>query len=160
MPPKLVQKLLIAETPDGLWPWVADPDRVQLWNEKLESHTAPSLSSLHQGSTYTVRYRMRAGAQAVDNRAEVVTWEPPTRITVRYYGGDLGRDGWVVESASLDSVSGGTLVRRTVEFNVPRLPWFVRLLMRVIFRFGKPKGESDLEALERVMREWNEAPAR
>jgi uncharacterized protein YndB with AHSA1/START domain len=154
---KLEQALLFDLAPEAIWPWVADPDLVRFWNEHLETDTAPPLEALREGMEYRVRYRMRPGAQPVDTRATLERFDAPRRLVVRYSGGSLGREGFVVESIRLDTTRRGTRVTRTLDFHLPDIPLWARLLMSLVFRFGKPKGESDLEALRRVMREGGEA---
>lgn len=150
---RLRERLRFDAPPERLWPWFADPDRVRLWNPKLESDTAPPLDALRQGMEFWVRYRMREGAEAVDTRAELTELEAPTRLTLRYSGGALGREGWVLESVRITAEPGGSQVERVLTFGLPDVPWWGRLLMSLIMRFGTPRGESDLQAVRRVMDE-------
>jgi hypothetical protein len=56
-------------------------------------------------------------------------------------------------------VADPDLVRYS-NFHLPLISLWARLLMALVFRFGTPKGESDLEALRRVMREGGEERVR
>ncbi len=122
-----------------VWRWLADPDRVRQWNEKFVEHTAPPFESLRLGSIYWTKYRMSKESHV---QAEIVEWVPGSVVEVRYFGGDMGRDGWARERAEIHPFGDGCSVVRTVSFHDPRIPLPVRWLISWLMR-GKtrPKGE-------------------
>jgi len=151
MPLVARESISIAASPQIVWPWMADFDHMAVWNEKLESHNAPSLDRLGVGASFWVTYRWRETTHQM--RANVEMLNAPFRFTVRYDGGDLGRDGWVRETVKLSPFHGTTVLKREVRMHDPRIPRWARLVIGLIARFGKPKGESDLQAVRRLVLE-------
>lgn len=131
---------------ERVWPWVAHPDGVRTWNEKLVDHTSPPLEELTVGTEFWTTHRMRRDTRV---RATITAWSPPTLVEVRSEDGDLGRDGWVVERIEIEPRGAACRVERTVRIHDPRIPWYFRLLASFLMRFGTPKGETNLEALKR-----------
>jgi len=78
---KNVTHVRIRATPAEIWPWVAHPDGVMRWNEKLVAHQAPPLEELHRGDRFKVTYRM---SRPVETWAEVMAWEPGRLVEFRY----------------------------------------------------------------------------
>jgi hypothetical protein len=134
---------------------MVDFDRVALWNPKLEGHDAPPPDRLAEGQSFWIRYGWRGKTHQV--RATVETLKPPFRFTVRYAGGDLGREGWGREVVRISPFQGATLLGREVHMHDPRIPRWARLVIGLLARFGTPRGESDLQAVRRLVLAEDEA---
>ncbi len=135
---------VIAAPPDAVWPWIADPERVALWNSKLEVTGAPALEDLREGLSYGARYRLR---RATEVQAQVEVCQPPKELVVRYR---LGPDSWALEHTLLEAAGAGTRLTRTVEIRDPRIPWPARLVAGLLMRFGKPLPVSHAEGQKRT----------
>ena len=141
---------IIAAPPEAVWPWIADPERVPLWNPKLEVTGAPPLEDLREGVSYGVRYRM---GRATEAQAVVERCVPPLELVIRYR---VGPDSWALEEATLRAVPGGTRLTRIVEIHDPRIPWPARLLAGLLMRFGRPprgesgEGETTIDVIRRL----------
>jgi len=81
---KNVTRIRIDAPPEAIWPWIAHPEGIMRWNEKLVAHEAPELERLRLGSRFQVTYRMGEGKEPVRVWAEVATWRPPTEVELRY----------------------------------------------------------------------------
>lgn len=146
---------VIPRPPAEVWPWIADPARIALWNPNLERSGAPPPDRLREGTTYGARYRM--SRRGVDVQATVEVWDPPRRLAVRYRWGPTS---WALERSRLDPVRGGTRLTRIVEIRDPRMPWPARVLAGLLMRFGRPpaatgspeeEGGSTIDAIRRLM---------
>jgi uncharacterized protein YndB with AHSA1/START domain len=135
---------VIAAPPDAVWPWIADPERVALWNSKLEVTGAPALEDLREGMSYGARYRL---GRATEVQAHVEVCDPPLELVVRYR---VGPDSWALERTKLEATGDGTRLTRIVEIRDPRIPWPARLLAGLLMRFGKPLAEDHPKAGKRT----------
>ena len=82
---------------------------------------------------------------------EVITCEPERILTLRFSGeASSGTDEYVDETYVLQPVEGGTKVVHETDFSHAGLPWFLKVVLKVIHLVGRPQGKSPLEGLREL----------
>lgn len=139
----------IAAPASTVWPWIAEPERMKLWNDKLVSHSRNSGGELRVGETYWATLEMAGKTKQFEVTVEEVS--PERRIVLRYREPDVEKRREVRETLELSSSSGVTSVVRTLDLRRSGIPLFWRIIIGFIQWRGKPQGKPMLEVLrERV----------
>jgi uncharacterized protein YndB with AHSA1/START domain len=137
-------EIAIPASPAKVWAIVSDPSLMPLWNPKCvqcERLDAP----VRRGSRYQAIFSMAGPGQKTS--CEVIECAPAGILKTRYTGKAFRKGGYVEEVFQLKPSSTGTLLTHAVDFTHAGLPWFVRLLMRVIHVLGHGVGRSSLERI-------------
>jgi uncharacterized protein YndB with AHSA1/START domain len=143
------ERVKIAATTSAVWPWIADPERMRLWNDKLVSHSRTSDGELRAGETYWATLEMAGKTKQFEVTVEEVI--PERRILLLYREPDVTGRREVRETLELSSSSGVTNVLRTIDLRRSGIPLFWRIVIEFIQWRGKPQGKPMLEVLrERV----------
>lgn len=140
------ETILINVPIETVWNFIEDPNNLQLWNPKVQRVTAFSNSGKSVGSTFGILYMM--SNKANEMRGEVTVREPMSRLTFRYSGAQMERNDFVEEGFLLLSDGNTTILERTINFSHAPLPWWAKIIMRIIFTAGKPVEESYLVKLK------------
>jgi hypothetical protein len=80
---------------------------------------------------------------------EVVACEPQRSLTLRFSGeASPGTDEYMDETYVFQPVEGGTKVLHKTDFSHSGLPWFLKVVMKVIALVGYKGGPSPLDGLK------------
>lgn len=143
------ERVKIAAPPSHVWTWIAEPERMMLWNDKLVSHSRSSHGELRVGETYWATLEMAGKTKQFEVTVEEVV--PGRRIVLRHREPDVKERREVRETLELSSSGSGTSVVRIIDLRRSGIPLFWRIVIALIQWGGKPKGKPILEALrERV----------
>lgn len=142
------ESVLIARAPRTVWSYVADPNRLPLWNEKAVAVSAPSGGAVQRGSSYRVTYRM--GGRDTITISEVDVFEPFERLELRVIGG-MAHQGFIREIYTLEPVFAGTRLVQRIDMSNAGIPWFWRILLAVLHRVGRPTGKRYLVVLKELI---------
>lgn len=145
----LHQESIVIDAPiDRVWEYVGSPDLWSLFHVKVESSELTGSQGGRIGSVYAIVFRM--GSQTTPTRCEITDIRPGMMIQVL----STGSDSIAAEiTYSLQDVEGRTRVDERVKVIAPKLNIFVRALVWLIERFGKPVGETTLMKLKRIIEE-------
>ena len=143
----------IKSPPDTVWMFIEDPERMKSWNPKIQCISSISWGERAIGYRYRVTYVMKG--KTSDFLAEIVEYRKPEKLVIRLTEGNLPRGSYVNEIYQLSATIEGTLLEQRVEIHNSGINIFLRLLIALISRFGKPTGEKYLEKLKELV----EAPS-
>ena len=146
---KLVSRKKISLPVTDIWRIVSDPEQMPVWNPKCVLVTAAA------GAPETRRFDALFQMNQKEKSAvgEVVCWRVPEQITYRYTYEDQF-SGTVEETFKLQQ-QGAAVTRlvHEVDFSRSGLPWWVRVVIGYIGRFGKLVGEDPLDGIERKVKQ-------
>lgn len=145
------ETILINASPEKVWNFIEDPNNLPLWNPKVQRVTAFGSSGKSVGSNFGIMYMMNKIPSEM--RGEVVVHEPNSRLTFRFLDGKMERGNHVEESFSLTPTPSGVLLERTIDFTNAPIPWWARIIMWIIFKTGKPVGDTYLVKLKSLIEE-------
>ena len=143
------EQIIINVSIATVWNFIEDPNNLQLWNPKVKRVTAFSNSGKEVGTSFGILYMMSGKANEL--RGEVVLREPLSRITFRYSGGQMGQENFVEEAFELKPATDGTILIQTINFTNADFPLWARIVMWIIFKTGKPVGESYLATMKSLI---------
>jgi len=149
----LRDRVQIKSPPETVWPFVEDPERMKLWNPKIQTVTPISWGDRDIGFRYRITYVM--GKKENDFLAEIVEYRKPEKLVIRLTEGRLPWGGYVSEAYELSRTKDGTLLEQSIEIPNSGINIFLRWLIAFIVRFGSPTGKKYLERLK----ELAEAPS-
>ena len=96
-------------TPEQLWPWLSEPERMKQWMKGLEEIVPDAPGPARAGATY--RMRIREGRKVTEYREELLAYEPPRRIRFKITGGSFGTMSFCGENELIDAGGGRTRLR-------------------------------------------------
>lgn len=94
----------IERTPDDLWPWLTEPDRLTQWMKGL-LEISPA-SDGEPGVGYRSTMKIKEGRKVSDYDEEIIRWNPPHGLGVRITGGSMPA-GMAMESVYTVTDLGG-----------------------------------------------------
>jgi uncharacterized protein YndB with AHSA1/START domain len=135
-------------TPEQLWPYLNEPDKIVLWMKGLEGLIPDRPGPVQVGSTYTLK--IREGGRIREFREEITALDPPRHIALQLSGGSLPQ-GNVME---VDYRVGGADGRTRVDY-------LCSCEMKGIYRLMAPLGTAMarrqvggfFDALERLLQD-------
>lgn len=93
----------IDRSPDDLWPWLTEPERVKQWMKGLLEITPVSEGEPRVG--FQSRMKIKEGKRISDYDEEITQWDPPHALAVRITGGCMPSE-MAMESAYTVTASG------------------------------------------------------
>jgi uncharacterized protein YndB with AHSA1/START domain len=144
----LNDRVQIKAGPEKVWPFVEDPERMKLWNPKIQTIAPVSWGERGVGFRYRVTYVMNNKPKEL--LAEIVEYRKPEKLVVHHTEENPTPGSYVNEIYELSRKAAGTLLEQTIEINFP-INIFLRLLMGFVYRFGKPTEKKYLEILKELV---------
>lgn len=146
----------VCATPEAVWPYVADPGLIPLWNPKLVAIDHRGGGLVAAGDQFTATYQLSGR----ETKSEVRVLSADAPYAVDYEHRIDGPNGTisVVESYRIEPKGDAAWVRQTVDLG-QALPWWIKPLFWFIDRFGKPVGRSTMQELAHVV-ETDQAASR
>ena len=83
--------------------------------------------------------------------AEFVHFEPPTKLVIRHTGGPDSQNRVIEEMYELSERDGGTFLIQTIHIDNAGINIFLRFLVWLIQRWGRPTGKRYLETLRDII---------
>src|SRR5262249_28436126 len=77
----------IACAPEHLWTFIYEPEKQKLWMKGLLENRSTSEGPPRPGSTFHMR--IKEGASVGEYDGEVLTYDPPRQLVVRFWGGNF-----------------------------------------------------------------------
>ncbi|MDQ8199309.1 SRPBCC family protein [Pelagicoccus enzymogenes] len=145
---KIVAKRDLKASPQELWAIVAQPGNMPAWNPKCVR--ASETPTTNAGETFTAVYEMKG--QQHEAVGDILRSETNREITFRYNLKDSAGTGTIIETLSFapktDSI---TRVSHSVDFSKSNLPFWVKLLIGLIGRFGRNVGAEPLQGVQDLL---------
>ena len=139
----------IKSSPENVWSFIEDPERMKSWNPKIQRISSISWGARSIGYRYRITYAMRN--KTSEFLAEIIEYRKPEKLVIRLTEGNLSQGSYICEIYQLSRTAEGTLVEQTIEINNSRINIFFRLMIAFIYRFGKPTGQKYLEKLKELV---------
>jgi uncharacterized protein YndB with AHSA1/START domain len=143
----------IKSSPENVWMFIEDPERMKCWNPKIQRVSSISWGERAIGYRYRITYAMKN--KTSEFLAEIIEYRKPERLVIRLTEGNLPRGSYIDEIYHLSRTAAGTLLEQRIEINDSGINIFFRLLIAFIYRVGKPTGQKYLAKLKELV----EAPS-
>ena len=137
----LVNSIFINRSAGTVWAFLENPANMLLWNPKVKRVSPSSFSAPQQGYRYTIMYQMHENARASEFQSEFVHFEPVSKLIIRHTGGLSPQDRIIEEIYELSERDGGTFLTQTIHIENSGINVFLRFLIWIIQRWGKPTGK-------------------
>ena len=149
---KLVNSIFINRPPEAVWACLENPEYMLLWNPNVK-HVSPScFADPGSGYRYAITYQMGENAIASEFQAEFVRFEPWSKLVIRHTGGlSAPQDRVIEETYELQERGAGTFLTQTICVENSGINVFLRLLIWVIQKWGKPAGKPYLGTLRDII---------
>ena len=148
---KLVDSIFINRPAGTVWAFLEDPANMPLWNPKVKRVSPSSFAAIRQGYRYAITYQMHERAKASEFLAEFVHFAPPTKLVIRHTGGPDSQNRVIEEMYELSERDGGTFLIQTIHIDNAGINIFLRFLVWLIQRWGRPTGKRYLETLRDII---------
>jgi len=148
---KLVSSIFINRPAGTVWAFLENPSNMQRWNPKVKHVSPSSFSGPQQGYRYAITYQMHERAKASEFLAEFVHFEPFSKLVIRHTGGLSPHDRVIEEMYELSERDGGTFLTQSIHIENSGINIFLRFLIWIIQRWGKPTGKPYLETLRDII---------
>ena len=149
---KLVNSIFIHRPANTVWAFLEKPENMLLWNPKVKHVSPSSFSAPQQGYRYAITYQMHENSRATEFLAEFVHYEPFSKLVIRHTGGISPRNGVIEEMYELSERDAGTSLTQTINIENSGINIWVRFLIWIIQRWGKPTGKPYLGTLRDIIR--------
>jgi uncharacterized protein YndB with AHSA1/START domain len=128
-------------TAEQIWAVLRDPQSMSWWNPNCVRCEAEE-KALRVGLRLQTVMRFGGGPEREVN-CEVIECQPNRSLTLRFSGKlRLKDDEHVDETVELQPVKHGTKILHRVDFSHAGLPWFIRVLMKIIHLIGRQRSAS------------------
>jgi len=145
----LKDSVWINASPERVWEYLEDPERMRLWNPKIKAVASVSWGQRCKGFRYRVTYVM--GGKENELSAEIEEYQPPAKLIIRHTGGRLPPNGYAQEIYELSRENGGTALTQIIRLHNSGINLFFRLLIALLYRFGTPTGKKYLTILKELV---------
>jgi uncharacterized protein YndB with AHSA1/START domain len=154
----LKDSIRIESPPEKVWTFIEDPERMKLWNPKLQSVSPISWGERSIGYRFRVTYVM--SRKANEFLAEITEYRKPEKLAIRLTQESSWKGSSVSEIYELSRRDEGTLLEQRIEINNSGINLLFRLLIAFIYRFGAPTGKRYLAGLKELIERPLEDPVR
>ena len=140
----------IFNAPAGdLWIVIHEPANMPAWNPKCLSASSTNGGGL--GSAFEASFNMGNNIQATEG--EVVTWEFERKIEFRYQFESDSKELKSVDETYVITVlgDGRSKLEHVIDLSNAGLPWWARILVNLVSRFGRSTGPGPLEGIEELL---------
>ena len=104
---KIETSIEIERSPEDVWPWVTETEKMKQWQKGLLEVTP--LNDV-EGVGARARLKIKEGHRVCEYEDEVTVWEPPERLAVRLWGGPLPEGMEMEISYELEDLGGRTRI--------------------------------------------------
>ena len=146
---RIHQQVTTRATPERVWALVSDPREHGTWNPRIVRTDVHGSAVSGLGARFRVAYEL--SGRATEFEAAIVECEAPSRLGVRLeerWQTDPRHAGrFVIERYVIRPHGRGARILHDVHVHDPGMPWFVRVLVWLIMRVGRPTGTTYLQRL-------------
>lgn len=148
----LRERSRVNATAEQVWAILCDPSLMSLWNPHCV-RCAAGEPALRIGLRFHAVMRLSRGPER-ELECEVVECQPQQRLTLRFTGQIPPQGaGYVDETFVLRPVGARTNILHRVDFSRAGLPWFLKVIMKVLNLVGRKESRSSLDCLRELAEE-------
>ncbi len=148
---KLVSSKTFNVPAGDLWVVIHEPANMPAWNSKCISATSTNGGGL--GSQFEATFSM--GTTPQETKGEVVAWEYQKKIEFRYLfesNTDTKETKSVDETYEITALGESrSKLTQVIDLSNAGFPWWAKLLMSIIGRFGRSTSPGPLEGIEELI---------
>jgi uncharacterized protein YndB with AHSA1/START domain len=149
---KLIHSIFVDRPPRTVWAFLENPANMLLWNPKVKRVSPSTFSAGPElGYRYAITYQMHERARAQEFLAEFIRFEPFSKLVIRHTGGLSPHNRIIEESYELAERSGGSFLTQSIHIENSGINIFLRILIWIIQRWGKPTGKPYLGTLRDII---------
>lgn len=154
---KLRDSAPVRAAPEQVWPYVADPALIPFWNPKLVEIDRQAEGPVTQGEAFSAGYRLhpkkpRKGSRKPElHEVEVTRCQPPCLVEYTHRMTHRGKPLQTSETYRVEPSGGGSRVYQEIHIGWGAVPWWAAPLIWFISWFGKPVGETTMQALAQLV---------
>lgn len=142
---KMISSRTFNTSASEVWRIVSEPGNMPAWNPKCVSCDNTGYGGV--GSTFNAAFEMRG--RRTEARGEVVSLKHEAEIRYRFEYEEAARIGSVDEVFIIKRKGiNRCILRHEVNFRRSTLPFWVKLLIGFIGRFGRPVGPDPLAGID------------
>ena len=93
-------------SPEHLWPFLEDPDKLKLWMKGVLEDHASKGGPIGLGSTFSMKFRQ--GGKTQHFRAEILIYDRPKHLGLKMKGGDFQHETEIFMDFKLSDLGGRT----------------------------------------------------
>lgn len=141
----------IADTPEVIWPVVADAEWLAGWNEKIVSVKALGSSRPALAANYEFTFQMSKSSATTVCEATLSQFKPHELVEWTYFGTYKQKHWQVVDRFRLKVRGNQTRLYRDLDISQAPLPTWIRPLVWLVFKFGRPVGQTNLQRIKELV---------
>ena len=145
---KLHDHIQINAPPASVWKVLSDPNLMELWNSKCIRSNAGK-GPFFVGFDYQAIFKLNNNPEQTI-RCTIEEYDFNQRLITRYSGFSFNPAGFVTETYQLVPKRQGTLLRQTADYTHSGIPWFAKLIMKLIGTFGYKAGRGPLDGIKEL----------
>lgn len=147
------QQVLIDADPEKVWGLVENPENHSLWNPKVKGTNLISHGKRRVGYRYRITFSMRGRDNEME--AEIREYDPPRRLVTdmknRFYTDANALERRFEEVYQLITEGDKTLLIQTITIDNAGINLFLRLVIALVLKIGKPVGKEYLVTLKEII---------
>jgi len=145
------ESVIIQATAEKVWKVLTNFEKMPEWNHRLKKVWKGAQREGDYPAKMQLDYQM-GNSRLAKFEALVAQWEPNHRLYFEMkeisVQSSIDRPAKIIEKFELIEHEGKTKVLHEVEVRQSNIPWYVRWLIGLINRFGRPVGKGPLDQLK------------
>ena len=147
---RIKASIQIDAAPDVIWGYLGVPESWDLFHVKARNTKLISPQGGRVGARYEMQ--MSAGRRTRLSTCEIIEFQTNSLIRLKSTLEDeFGHKGSAVMTYELQDLGSGTKVDETIDFDTRHINIFFRMIIKWVAVMGRPKGESSLMKLKRIV---------
>ena len=146
---KKKESILIDASIEDVWKYIGTPDSWSQFHAKARDTKLISKPGGRIGARYEMRFS--AGHRTSLSTCEIIDIQTNVLISVRSNLDERGQKGSAVMTYEIEELGSGTKVDETIDFDTRHINIFFRMIIKWVAVMGRPKGESSLMKLKRIV---------
>ncbi|MDA8241511.1 MAG: SRPBCC family protein [Nitrospiraceae bacterium] len=141
-------RIELSVPPEAVWPFLADPRLIVLWNERMRTIIPVSAGKWAANSRFRMRYEIGAGPN--NFLCEILEYEKPVRMVIHLKGGTLPAHGYLQEVFELRGSKEGTLMKHEIAIYGNKRNFLYGAALLVSHHLPRSRGKRCLRKLKEL----------
>jgi len=147
----LRESVLVLADAHAVWPYVADPVLMSMWNPKIVAVDRAATGPVKPGEAFEMIYTM--SGEERPTRVQVVECQPPMAVRFEHRMTWKSREQMMTERYDVQPGGGGVKVTKTIDLSRSGIPWPFRVLIVLLYRFGRSMETPYLQKMKQLVEE-------
>lgn len=143
------EEMDIHRLPSFVWPYLTNANLIAQWNTKIRSISPHTPGPFRPHYTFDLTMLLRDKEKQLS--AEVTELVENQRIVIVMQSQEGDSTMQASETYTLKPTRNGTHLERVIDAPAVVMPWWARMLIWLISKFGKPTEETGLQRLARLV---------